>query len=260
VELATAENFVPLMGEFVMDYSMNGRLWEQMGNDHFWLAPHNVYRCQGQGRWVTTAVRSEVEWAALCTVMHNANLATDPRFATMPQRHEHRRELDAIIGAWTADRDAYCDGAATSGGRAVRRSHDRGRRPALAPEHALPVQQEQLLGCQPDRPGPACAVRGSSASASAVTAAWMRAAVSSGQPCWCSRRNASSATMSSWRAAAAEGQRARNASALRSVSLGNATNASGNTSSRSCRSRFNRRRSSRLARSPSLAMARTSSA
>jgi crotonobetainyl-CoA:carnitine CoA-transferase CaiB-like acyl-CoA transferase len=107
VELATAENFVPLMGEFVMDYTMNGRLWEQMGNDHFWLAPHNVYRCQGHDRWVTIAVRSEVEWAALCTAMHRPDLATDARFATMAQRHEHRRELDAIIGVWTADRDAY---------------------------------------------------------------------------------------------------------------------------------------------------------
>ena len=105
IEQATAENFVPLIGDFVMDYTMNGRLWSQMGNDHFWLAPHNVYRCRGEDDWVTFAVRSEAEWLTLCEVMYRADLRDDPRFATMASRHEHRRELDAAIGEWTADRE-----------------------------------------------------------------------------------------------------------------------------------------------------------
>lgn len=107
VELATAENFVPLMGEFVMDYTMNGRLWDQMGNDHFWLAPHNVYRCHGADHWVTIAVRSDGEWSALCAAMHRDDLRIDPRFATMSQRHANRRALDVIISEWTGQRDAY---------------------------------------------------------------------------------------------------------------------------------------------------------
>ena len=105
VELATAENFMPLLGEFVMDYSMNGRVWEQMGNDHWSLAPHNVYRCSGEDRWVTIAVRDEREWRALCEAMRRADLASDARFAEMPARHAHRRELDAEIEAWTATRE-----------------------------------------------------------------------------------------------------------------------------------------------------------
>ena len=106
VELATAENFVPLIGEYVMDYAMNGRLWERMGNDHGWLAPHNAYPCAGLDRWVTIAVRSEQEWRALCTVMTRDDLAADPRFADMASRHANRRELDAIVAAWTVERDA----------------------------------------------------------------------------------------------------------------------------------------------------------
>ena len=102
VELSTAENFVPLIGEFVMDYTMNGRLWSQMGNDHWWIAPHNVYRCHGEDRWVTIAARTEDEWRALCSAIGRDDLASDPRFADMASRHENRRELDAIIGEWTA--------------------------------------------------------------------------------------------------------------------------------------------------------------
>ena len=107
IEAATAENFVSFLGEFVMDYSMNGRTWEQMGNDHWWYAPHNVYRCYGTDRWVTLAVRSEDEWRALLDAMRRPDLADDERFVTMPARYKHRRELDPIIAAWTADRDPY---------------------------------------------------------------------------------------------------------------------------------------------------------
>ncbi len=106
VEVATAENFVPLIGEFIMDYSMNGRLWEQMGNDHWWLAPHNVYRCRGDDAWVTIAVTNEAQWPLLCEAIRREDLADDPRFADMAARYQHRRELDAIIGEWTAERDA----------------------------------------------------------------------------------------------------------------------------------------------------------
>jgi crotonobetainyl-CoA:carnitine CoA-transferase CaiB-like acyl-CoA transferase len=107
VELATAENFVPLIGEFVMDYTMNGRLWSQMGNDHWWLAPHNVYRSRGEDAWVTIAVRSEREWRALCEAMRREDLAADERFADMASRHANRRALDAVIAEWTRDRDAH---------------------------------------------------------------------------------------------------------------------------------------------------------
>lgn len=106
IEQATAENFVPLIGDFVMDYTMNQRLWSQMGNDHFWLAPHNVYRCRNADEWVTIAVRDEAEWRALCELMYRTDLLDDPRFATMADRHANRRALDEIIGGWTAGRDA----------------------------------------------------------------------------------------------------------------------------------------------------------
>ena len=106
VEVATAENFVPLIGEFVMDYSMNGRQWEQMGNDHWWLAPHNVYRCRGDDAWVTIAVTHEAQWPLLCEAIRREDLVADPRFADMAARHANRRELDAIIGQWTAEIDA----------------------------------------------------------------------------------------------------------------------------------------------------------
>ena len=107
IESATAENFVSFLGEFVMDYSMNGRTWEQMGNDHMSWAPHNVYPCAGEERWVTIAVRSDAEWVALCEVMMQPELASSARFALEAYRHAHRADLDAIIADWTQSFDPY---------------------------------------------------------------------------------------------------------------------------------------------------------
>jgi crotonobetainyl-CoA:carnitine CoA-transferase CaiB-like acyl-CoA transferase len=106
VEVATAENFVPLIGEFVMDYTMNGRVHEHLGNTHPTFAPHNVYRCAGTERWVAIAVRSDEEWARFRAVVHAPEL-DDPAYDTMAGRHERRDVLDGIIGGWAAIRDAY---------------------------------------------------------------------------------------------------------------------------------------------------------
>jgi benzylsuccinate CoA-transferase BbsF subunit len=96
-----------MLSEFVMDYTMNGRLWEHMSNEHWFLAPHNVYRCAGEDRWVTIAVRSDEEWQALCAAMHREDLASDPRFSGQARRWEHRRELDPLISEWTVTREPY---------------------------------------------------------------------------------------------------------------------------------------------------------
>jgi crotonobetainyl-CoA:carnitine CoA-transferase CaiB-like acyl-CoA transferase len=106
IEAPTAENFVPLLGDFVMDYSMNGRLWNQMGNEHWNLAPHNVYRTQGEDAWVTIVCWDNEQWAALCGLMSMDSLIEDERFKTNDLRYENRKELDAIISAWTIDRQA----------------------------------------------------------------------------------------------------------------------------------------------------------
>ena len=107
IEAATAENFVPLLGEFVMDYTLNNRTWTHVGNEHRTNAPHNVYRSQGEDAWVTIAIWNEIQWHALCRTMRMEALADDPRFATMASRHENRRDLDAVITSWTTTRQPH---------------------------------------------------------------------------------------------------------------------------------------------------------
>ncbi|MDA1096692.1 MAG: CoA transferase [Chloroflexi bacterium] len=106
IEIPSAENFVPFLGDFIMDYTMNGRVHTQLGNEDLAMAPHQAYRCQGDERWIAIACRDDADWRGLCGVMGAPNLAEDPRFRNSLDRWEHRRELDVIISQWTATEDA----------------------------------------------------------------------------------------------------------------------------------------------------------
>ena len=47
IEMPLAEAFLPVLGEWILDYTMNGRVAESQGNRHPWRAPHGVYPCVG---------------------------------------------------------------------------------------------------------------------------------------------------------------------------------------------------------------------
>ncbi len=113
IDLAMYEVGVSLLGEEMLDYTLNGVDRGRHGNRHPVYAPHGCYPCRaaaarpGEDAWVTIAVTREEQWPALCDALGRPELVTDARFATMAARKAHEAELDALIGAWTAARDRY---------------------------------------------------------------------------------------------------------------------------------------------------------
>ena len=107
IDFSQRENVVALLGAQVLDYGMNGRIAERMGNRDPHMAPHGCYRCTGEDEWVTVAVSDDAEWASLCRAIGREELESDERFATVPARHAHQDELDEIITAWTATRSKH---------------------------------------------------------------------------------------------------------------------------------------------------------
>ncbi len=100
VEMSLAEGFLPVIGEFIMDYTMNGRPAGQQGNRHPSHAPHGIYPTAGDDQWIAIDVATDAEYAALCQVLTSAAL-TDERFRTSEGRNEHRRDLEAALGEAT---------------------------------------------------------------------------------------------------------------------------------------------------------------
>ena len=104
IEMSQTENLIPFFGELILDYQVNGRLPERKGNDLYTMAPHNVYACSGEDRWVAIAVANDEEWAGLRRAMSEPAWAAELRFATQRARYENRRDLDALLVDWTRPR------------------------------------------------------------------------------------------------------------------------------------------------------------
>ncbi len=109
IDLSQYELGLGIMAPALLDYLANGANPEPSGNRHplgAW-APHGIYRCAGNDRWVAIAVHSDQEWASLATAMGVAAVASDQRFATHAARIAHQDELDAIVEHWTSALDRY---------------------------------------------------------------------------------------------------------------------------------------------------------
>jgi crotonobetainyl-CoA:carnitine CoA-transferase CaiB-like acyl-CoA transferase len=107
IDLSQAENVMHTLSQAVMDYSMNGRIQGSPGNRHPYRAPQGVYRCAGEDSWVAVSVADDAMFAGLCNAIDRPELAQDSRFLTLEGRQAHHDELDAIIEAWTVDRNHY---------------------------------------------------------------------------------------------------------------------------------------------------------
>ena len=104
IDLSQRENMTSMLGEFVLDYSMNGRVAERIGNRDQQMAHHGCYRCRGEDAWIAIAVETDEQWERLCDALGQPALAAAERFATVSSRRDHQDELDAIISEWTATR------------------------------------------------------------------------------------------------------------------------------------------------------------
>ena len=89
-----------MLSEHILDFEVNGRLPERIGNRHPWCAPQGCYPCAGKDAWCVLSVRDEEEWSALCRVIGRPELKE--QFATNAARMAHHDAIDAAIAAWTA--------------------------------------------------------------------------------------------------------------------------------------------------------------
>lgn len=107
IDLSQREATTHLLGQAIMDYTMNGRLTPRMGNRHPTFAPHGCYPCRGDDQWVTIAVTSDAEWQGLRRAMGDPSWAKDERFDRLPGRHRSQEEIDKHMAEWTANLDKY---------------------------------------------------------------------------------------------------------------------------------------------------------
>ncbi len=103
IDLSSTEATSVFMGEVFMDYCMNGRIQTRHGNKDQFMAPHNVYKCKGDDKWISIAVATDDEFKSLCEAAGHSEWAADGRFADCLSRWNNQAELDKLIGNWTVN-------------------------------------------------------------------------------------------------------------------------------------------------------------
>lgn len=104
IDVSAVECMTSLIGDAVMDFTLNGVIRAADGNRHAEMAPHGAYLCR-DGEWISIAVSSDAAWQALAETMADA-LAEPAKFATLAQRKANEVELEWQVSAWTRHRDA----------------------------------------------------------------------------------------------------------------------------------------------------------
>lgn len=107
IDVSQSETLTSTIPEAIMDYSVNKRTSQRIGNQDTVMSPHGCYPCRGTDRWIAIAVATDEQWASLCDVLGKPEWSTDSRFADALSRWANRDALDALMCESTAECDQY---------------------------------------------------------------------------------------------------------------------------------------------------------
>jgi benzylsuccinate CoA-transferase BbsF subunit len=109
IDYSQQEVVMQMVGPAFMDYELNGRVAGPMGNRHplAAAAPHGVFPCAGEDRWISIAVATDQEWRGLLAVMDNAEWAQAPEFASPAARIRNISALHERLAEWTRTFNDY---------------------------------------------------------------------------------------------------------------------------------------------------------
>ena len=113
IDVAAVEAGVALVGPVLLDVSVNGHTTRRgdfpTGNrlEHPHAAPHGVYTCRAEDRWVAIAVFDDAQWAGLCRALGRPEWTDDARLGTQETRFGHQDLIDQHLEAWTARHDPH---------------------------------------------------------------------------------------------------------------------------------------------------------
>jgi crotonobetainyl-CoA:carnitine CoA-transferase CaiB-like acyl-CoA transferase len=94
VEATMVEAALNAAAEQVIEWSATGEVLTREGNRGHGASPQGVYRCEGDDRWISIAVVTDEQWAALCSI---TGLTLD--------RFDHDN-IDVELSAFTMRHDA----------------------------------------------------------------------------------------------------------------------------------------------------------
>jgi benzylsuccinate CoA-transferase BbsF subunit len=107
LEVAQYEAGIHLLDTELMEYLANGVTPERPGNRSREMAPHGLFACAGDDRWVAITARNDADWFELCRAIGRDDLAGRADLRTLAGRKAAEDEIEAAVTAWTSERDMW---------------------------------------------------------------------------------------------------------------------------------------------------------
>jgi crotonobetainyl-CoA:carnitine CoA-transferase CaiB-like acyl-CoA transferase len=118
IDLALYEPLFWILGPQALVYDQLGIIPGRNGSGTEWTAPRNVYLSRDQ-QWLALSASSQSIAERVMVIVGHPEVIEKPWFADHSGRVAHQAELDEVIGAWIAERDASEVMAAFQEGQAV---------------------------------------------------------------------------------------------------------------------------------------------
>lgn len=96
IDIALLDSVVAWLANVGSNYLISGELPKRYGNAHPNIVPYEPFKTK-DGTYIALGVGNDRQWQEFCKIANLEHLASDPRFATNPQRVLHRDELIPIV-------------------------------------------------------------------------------------------------------------------------------------------------------------------
>ena len=103
IDLPLLDPLFAILGPQAANYRLTGKIKPRTGSRSTNSAPRNAYRCK-DGKYVGLSASIQKMAERLFRAIGRPDLIDDPRYRTNAGRVQHAAELDAIIGAFVAER------------------------------------------------------------------------------------------------------------------------------------------------------------
>ena len=104
IDMSQLETTLHFSAPVLLDYAVNCREQTRMGNRDTGAAPHGVYPCAGDDRWLALSCFTDDQWEALQrTIAPDGNSwPYNPKFTTLLGRKSNEDDLDELLSNWTS--------------------------------------------------------------------------------------------------------------------------------------------------------------
>ena len=107
MNVSMVESMLQFATPALLQHQIDPAVLLRHGNRHASLAPHGLYPCAGEDRWVAIAVGDNPAFANLARIIGRPDWIDDLALGTVEARKQREDEIDAVIVAWSAKQDPH---------------------------------------------------------------------------------------------------------------------------------------------------------